>query len=71
MILISIKQLIKDTLERRKQHLLKELLNNPAVSQSDLWKNENILAQCREIDNDIAMLCKAFDEKDKELQMKD
>ena len=71
MILNSIKQVVKDTLERRKQHLLKELLNNPAVSQSDLWKNENILAQCREIDNNITMLCKAFDEKDKELQMKD
>lgn len=71
MILDSVKQVIRKTLEERKRVLLAELLANPAITQADLWKNENILSQCREIDKLISLINKALDEKDRELQYKD
>lgn len=71
MILTTIKELIADTIDKRKDALIKSIMYNPANTQADLWKTECALASCRELEEMKLRLCRAFDEKEKELQKKE
>lgn len=71
MLLNTVKKIVKEVIDERKSQLLKSLISSPAESQTDLWKHENILAQCRELDYLEGSIETALDEKDKKLQEKD
>lgn len=71
MILTTIKELIADTIDKREDALIKSIMYNPANTQADLWKTECALASCRELEEMKLKLCRAFDEKEKELQKKE
>lgn len=71
MILTTIKELIATNIDNRKDALVKSIMYNPANTQVDLWKTECVLASCRELEEMKLKLCRAFDEKEKELQKKE
>lgn len=71
MILTTIKELITTNIDERKDALIKSIMYNPANTQADLWKNECVLAACRELEEIKLRLCQSFDEKEKELQKKE